>query len=426
MDKIVVEGGVPLYGEILISGAKNSVLALMPAALLTKDDVSILNVPQLSDVTTMSNLLLNHGSTINVNDAGGYRALTINSSNISNYQAPYDIVRKMRASILVLGPLLARFGIATVSFPGGCALGPRPINLHLEAFKSMGADIQIKDGYLEATAKKGLKGAEIFLEVASVGATENIMMAATLADGITEINNAAKEPEISDLADMLNKMGADIKGAGTEKITIKGVATLSGVCHKVIPDRIEAITYAIAAAITGGELILKDSGYDIYKIIHNMADKLINIGISIDNQLDNIIVRGHGKVIKPLDIVTGFYPLFPSDAQAQFMSLLCLASGTSVIQETLYENRLTHVPELNRMGANISVKGNTAHINGIKKFYGAEVMATDLRASVSLVLAGLAAEGKTTINRVYHLDRGYEKIEEKLGRCGARITRVHA
>jgi len=426
MDKIVVEGGIPLYGEILISGAKNSVLALMPAALLTKDDVSILNVPQLSDVTTMSNLLLNHGSTINVNDAGSYRALTINSSNITNYQAPYDIVRKMRASILVLGPLLARFGIATVSFPGGCALGPRPINLHLEAFKSMGADIQIKDGYLEATAKKGLKGAEIFLEVASVGATENIMMAATLADGVTVINNAAKEPEISDLADMLNKMGADIKGAGTEKITIKGVASLSGVSHKVIPDRIEAITYAIAAAITGGELILKDSGYDIYKIIHNMADKLINIGVSIENQLDNIIVRGHGKVIRPLDIVTGFYPLFPSDAQAQFMSLLCLASGTSVIQETLYENRLTHVPELNRMGANISVKGTTAQINGIKKFYGAEVMATDLRASVSLVLAGLAAEGKTTINRVYHLDRGYEKIEEKLGRCGAKITRVMA
>jgi UDP-N-acetylglucosamine 1-carboxyvinyltransferase len=423
MDKIAIIGGKPLYGTVNIVGAKNAALPLMAACLLTKETIVLDNVPKLSDVVTMSQLLINHGvnlsiGSIDFSDDYG-RTILLNSSKINNYEAPYDIVRKMRASVLVLGPLLARFGYARVSLPGGCAIGTRPVNLHLDALKKLGAIITLKDGYIEAQVKDRLKGCEINFETVSVGATENILMAASLAEGTTILKNAAKEPEIVDLANLLNLMGAKITGAGTNKIIINGVDNLKGAYHKILPDRIEAGTYAAAALITKGEITLENIDYPSFKNIAEMIEQAGGVVVHADNK---IIIKGGGER-KSLDITTGAYPAFPTDMQAQFMSVLTLGCGSSRITESIFENRYMHVPELNRMGADISISGSTATINGVKSLTGANVMATDLRASVSLVLAGLAAKGKTIINRVYHLDRGYERIEDKLSKCGAEIFR---
>jgi UDP-N-acetylglucosamine 1-carboxyvinyltransferase len=426
MDKIVIVGGKPLYGTVNIVGAKNAALPLMVACLLTKDTVVLDNVPKLSDVVTMSQLLINHGVNLSIGsidfaDNHG-RTILLNSSKVNNYEAPYDIVRKMRASILVLGPLLARFGYAKVSLPGGCAIGTRPVNIHLDGLKKLGATIQLKEGYIEASVKNRLKGCEITFESISVGATENILMAATLADGTTVLNNVAQEPEVLDLANLLNAMGAKIIGAGTSTMTIEGVNALKGGYHKILPDRIEAGTYAAAALITNGEITLENIDYSIFKNIAIMIEQAGGVVLASDNK---ITIKGKGKRLA-LDIVTGAYPAFPTDMQAQFMSVLALGSGASSIRENIFENRYMHVPELNRMGANVSISGSTATINGVNGLYGANVMATDLRASVSLVLAGLAAKGETVINRVYHLDRGYEKVEDKLSKCGAEIFRCIA
>ena len=426
MDKIVITGGTPLYGTVNIIGAKNAALPLMVACLLTKDTVVLDNVPKLADVVTMSQLLINHGVNLSIGnidfaDHHG-RIILLNASAVKNLKAPYDIVRKMRASILVLGPLLARFGHAKVSLPGGCAIGTRPVNLHLDGLIKLGATIELKEGYIEARVKDRLKGCEITFSSVSVGATENILMAATLAEGTTVLKNAAQEPEVSDLAKLLNSMGGKIKGAGTKTIVIEGVSNLQGACHKIIPDRIEAGTYAAAALITNGEITLKNIDYSVFK---NIADKLEQAGGKVVVSDDKIIIKGSGARVS-LDIMTGAYPEFPTDMQAQFMSVLSLGAGRSVITESIFENRYMHVPELNRMGANIAVSGSIATIDGVKNLYGASVMATDLRASVSLVLAGLAAKGETIINRVYHLDRGYERIEDKLSKCGADIFRCIA
>lgn len=423
MDKIVVVGNKPLYGTINIVGAKNAALPLMVASLLTKDTLVLDNVPKLSDVVTMSQLLINHGVNLSIGsidfaDNHG-RTILLNSSRVDNFEAPYDIVRKMRASILVLGPLLARFGYAKISLPGGCAIGTRPVNLHLDALKKLGATIQLKEGYIEAQVKDRLKGCEITFDFISVGATENILMAASLAEGTTILNNVAQEPEVSDLANLLNLMGAQITGIGTNRMVIKGVSSLKGAYHKILPDRIEAGTYAIAALITNGEITLENISYSIFENIAKMVKLMGGVVVASDN---SITIKGSKNKIA-LDIITGAYPAFPTDMQAQFMTALALCSGVSKITENIFENRYMHVPELNRMGADISVSGNIATINGVKNLYGASVMATDLRASVSLVLAGLAAKGETVINRVYHIDRGYERIEEKLSKCGANIFR---
>ncbi|NRA73775.1 MAG: UDP-N-acetylglucosamine 1-carboxyvinyltransferase [Rickettsiales bacterium] len=423
MDKIVVVGNKPLYGTINIVGAKNAALPLMVASLLTKDTLVLDNVPKLSDVVTMSQLLINHGVNLSIGsidfaDNHG-RTILLNSSRVDNFEAPYDIVRKMRASILVLGPLLARFGYAKISLPGGCAIGTRPVNLHLDALKKLGATIQLKEGYIEAQVKDRLKGCEITFFFISVGATENILMAASLAEGTTILNNVAQEPEVSDLANLLNLMGAQITGIGTNRMVIKGVSSLKGAYHKILPDRIEAGTYAIAALITNGEITLENISYSIFENIAKMVKLMGGVVVASDN---SITIKGSKNKIA-LDIITGAYPAFPTDMQAQFMTALALCSGVSKITENIFENRYMHVPELNRMGADISVSGNIATINGVKNLYGASVMATDLRASVSLVLAGLAAKGETVINRVYHIDRGYERIEEKLSKCGANIFR---
>ena len=427
MDKILIKGGKPLFGSIKISGAKNSALPIMAASLLTSETLILSNIPHLSDVSTMCKVLSNHGVEINIigeesSYRNNHRVISLNASKITNYDAPYELVSQMRASFLVLGPLLARFGKAKVSMPGGCLIGTRPINLHLKALEEMGATIELKNGYIEAIAKKGLKGADINFEIVSVGATENIMMAATLANGITTISNAAIEPEITDLANLLIAMGAKIEGVSTNYIRIIGVNELLGASHSVIPDRIEAATYAIASLITGGEINLEGINYNIFS---NIADKLTTIGGKVIPDLSNNSVRiKSSSKLKPIFVETGPYPSFPTDVQAQIMSLLSLASGISFIKENLYENRYMHILELNRMGADIKVEGNLATVNGVKKLYGAEVMATDLRASSSLVLAGLAASGDTVINRVYHLDRGYERLENKLAMCGAEIKRV--
>ncbi len=425
MDIIKVNGGVPLKGVIEIGGAKNAALPLMAASILTKECLSLSNIPYLADITTMAALLVNFGVSFTVDGSsedGGHtgRVLSLSASDIIDTTAPYDIVRKMRASIVVLGPLLARFGHAKVSLPGGCAIGTRPVDFHLSALEKMGTKITIDEGYINASVDGKLKGAEIEFPVISVGATENIMMAATLADGQTIIKNAAREPEIADLAHCLNKMGADISGIDTHTLIINGVDELHGAYYSVLPDRIEAGTYAIAAAITGGEIELTGISTDI---LHSTIDMLEKAGVTIIDNEDSIIVRA-GKSIKPLNISTAPYPDFATDMQAQFMALICLAEGTSTIQENIFENRYMHVPELQRMGANIHIEGNIATIEGVAKLKAAEVMATDLRASVSLVLAALTAEGETIINRVYHIDRGYERIEEKLSSCGAKIERM--
>lgn len=425
MDRIVIKGGKTLYGSVIISGAKNAALPLMAASLLTSDTVVLANVPHLMDIVTMSHLLISHGVKFSIDGVNKYdqkhnRVVLLNAANITNFEAPYDIVRKMRASVLVLGPLVARFGYAKVSLPGGCAIGARPIDLHLGALEKMGATVILEQGYIEAKVSGHLKGAEIYFSSVSVGATENVLMAATLAEGQTILYNAACEPEITDLANLLVAMGAKISGIGTSTLVIDGVDTLNGAYHSVVSDRIEAGTYAIAALITNGSIALKNVDYDN---CHNIFQTIAEIGGKITRKDREVIVEA-SSAINSIDISTSVYPGFPTDMQAQFMALLCLANGTSIVTETIFENRFMHVPELIRMGADITLSGNTATIRGVKEFLAAQVMATDLRASVSLVLAALAAKGETIINRVYHIDRGYEDIENKLSQCGADICRI--
>lgn len=429
MDKIKIKGGNKLKGSVDISGAKNAALPLMAACLLTEGELKLFNLPHLVDISTMIHLLVQHGVEFELDgtskDGGSSgEVVLLNANNITSLEAPYSIVRKMRASVLVLGPLLARFGEAKVSLPGGCAIGTRPVDLHLKSLEAMGAKITLEEGYVYAEVDGKLKGADITFEKVSVGATENILMAATLAEGTTILRNAAKEPEVTDLANCLVKMGADIKGLGTDTLTIHGVDKLHGAEYTVISDRIEAGTYMIAAAITDGEIEI--SGVDI-SIMTSTIDILKKAGVTVD-ELDNgnLLVKRSGKDIIGVDVITEPYPDFATDMQAQFMALMCISDGASKIQENIFENRFMHVSELLRMGADIAIDGNTATVTGVKKLKGAELMATDLRASFSLVLAALAAEGETLISRVYHIDRGYERLEEKLLGVGADIERFRA
>jgi len=424
MDRIIIEGGQTLSGRLPISGAKNSALTLLPCALLTDEPVTLRNLPRLADVDSFGHLLNQLGASTTIEgsrpeDFG--RVMTLKAGRITSTTAPYDIVRKMRASIVVLGPLLARAGEAIVSLPGGCAIGNRPIDFHLKAFETLGATIEMAAGYIRAIAPDGgLKGALITLPFPSVGATENSLMAAALANGETVIENAAREPEIVDLCGLLVEMGSEIKGAGTDRITIQGKPRLYGATYKVMPDRIEAGSYACAAAITGGELELVGARTDD---MHAILAGLTDAGVHVEVTKDGIKVAADGP-LKPLTLSTAPFPAFPTDMQAQFMAMLTLADGASLLTETIFENRYMHVPELTRMGADIAVTGRTAVVRGVPRLSGAPVMATDLRASMSLILAGLAAEGQTQVNRVYHLDRGYERLEEKLSAVGANIERV--
>ena len=417
MDKIIVEGGRPLEGEVKISGAKNAALPILISSLLTDGWNTYANVPNLKDIQSTKELLLNLGAKIETTAD----TVRINTGSVINHEAPYDLVRKMRASILVLGPLLSRLKKARVSLPGGCAIGARPINLHLKGLARLGAGIELTHGYVEATARR-LKGEDIHLDIATVTGTENLMMAAVLAEGTTVLNNAACEPEVVALANVLNSMGADIKGAGTSIISINGVSTLHPVSAEIIPDRIEAGTFMVSAALTQGNITLLDCEPDHLEAV---IDKLRLSGSEVIIKDRSIQVKG-GKKISSVDVKTMPYPGFPTDMQAQFMVLMALAGGSSMISETIFENRFIHVSELKRMGADIKISGNTAIITGVPSLSGAPVMATDLRASASLILAGLAAKGTTVINRVYHLDRGYENIEKRFSRLGADIRRVNA
>lgn len=419
MDSIIVTGNGPLSGQIPIAGAKNACLTLMPATLLSDEPLTLTNAPRLSDIRTMTQLLQSLGAEVSTLNDG--KVLAMSSHDLSNLTAHYDIVRKMRASILVLGPMLARAGEAVVSLPGGCAIGARPVDLHLKALEAMGADLDLRDGYVHASAKSGLKGAVVDFPFASVGATENALMAATLAKGTTVLKNAAREPEIVDLAQCLRKMGAQIDGEGTSTITIQGVDRLSGATHPVVTDRIELGTYMLAPAIAGGEVELLGGRRDL---LTAFIDKLEEAGVSVSETDDGLKVSRMGNGIRAVDVVTEPFPGFPTDLQAQMMALLSTAEGVSVLEEKIFENRFMHAPELMRMGARIDVHGGTATVTGVSSLRGAPVMATDLRASVSLILAGLAAEGDTTVSRVYHLDRGYEQVEEKLRAVGAIIERV--
>ncbi|MEL6583651.1 MAG: UDP-N-acetylglucosamine 1-carboxyvinyltransferase [Pseudomonadota bacterium] len=418
MDRIRVTGGQRLNGEIEIAGAKNACLTLMPAALLTDEPLTLTNAPRLSDIATMTALLRSLGCEVAALQEG--KVLALGCQSITNHTAEYDIVRKMRASILVLGPMLARDGHAVVSLPGGCAIGARPVDLHLRALEALGAELELRDGYVHAKAPGGLTGAEIDFPVVSVGATENALMAATLAKGTTTIKNAAREPEIQDLARCLRAMGAQIEGEGSGTITIQGVEKLHGATHRVLLDRIELGTYMLAPAIAGGEVLLKGG---TRALVASFADKLEEAGLHVSESPAGLTVARNGGDIGPLHVVTEPFPGFPTDLQAQMMALLTLASGTSVLEERIFENRFMHAPELARMGARIDVQGGTATVTGVDSLRGAPVMATDLRASVSLVLAGLAAEGDTLVKRVYHLDRGYEHLVRKLSGVGATIAR---
>ncbi|MCH2067942.1 UDP-N-acetylglucosamine 1-carboxyvinyltransferase [Shimia sp.] len=419
MDSIIVRGNGSLKGQIPIAGAKNACLTLMPATLLSEEPLTLTNAPRLSDIKTMSQLLGSLGAEVTSLQDG--KVLAMSSHDINNHIADYDIVRKMRASNLVLGPMLARLGHAVVSLPGGCAIGARPMDLHIFGLEKLGAEIELKDGYLHAKAPNGLKGAVIELAFASVGATENILMAATLAKGTTVIKNAAREPEIVDLATCLRSMGAQIDGHGTSEITVQGVDRLHGATHPVVTDRIELGTFMLAPAFCGGEVELLGGRLDL---VESFVAKLHEAGIDVEETEKGLkVARKNGRV-KAVDVTTEPFPGFPTDLQAQFMAMMCTAEGTSVLEEKIFENRFMHAPELIRMGANIEVHGGTATVHGVEKLKGARVMATDLRASVSLILAGLAAEGETIVSRVYHLDRGYERIEEKLGGVGAHIERV--
>ena len=432
MDKIRIKGGIALHGVIPIGGSKNAGLPLMAASLLCSEPLVLCNLPHLADITSMANLLNQHGVEMSLAEdqgqiANGSHCLKLDGSRITSTEAPYDLVRKMRASVLVLGPLLARCGEARVSLPGGCAIGARPVDLHIKGLEQMGAQIEIEQGYINAKAPRRLQGAEIVLPFPSVGATENLMMAACLAEGETILVNVAREPEIVDLADCLVAMGADVTGAGSDRIVIRGRDRLHGATHRVIADRIETGTYMIAGGITGGDLVLTGTSLKLLAAVGRVMNQA---GIEVTDVENGIRVKGsngNGRpVIDGVDVMTEPFPGFPTDLQAQMMALMCVADGAAMITETIFENRFMHVPELCRMGANINVHGASAMVRGVKRLTGAPVMATDLRASVSLVLAGLAAEGETIVNRVYHLDRGYERLEAKLAACGAEIERIRA
>lgn len=419
MDSIIVTGGATLSGEIPIAGAKNACLALMPATLLSEEPLTLTNAPRLSDIKTMTDLLTSLGAEASQLQDG--QVLAMSSHNLDNHVADYDIVRKMRASNLVLGPMLARLGQAVVSLPGGCAIGARPMDLHIQGLTALGAEIELKDGYLHAKAPKGLRGAVYEMGFASVGATENIVMAATLAKGTTVLKNAAREPEIVDLVACLKKMGAHIDGEGTSTITIEGVDRLHGATHPVVTDRIELGTYMLAPVIAGGTVECLGGRLDL---VAAFAEKLDAAGVSVSETKRGLKVARKNGRLSAVDVTTAPFPGFPTDLQAQMMAMLCTADGVSVLEEKIFENRFMHAPELMRMGANIDVQGGHATVTGVEKLKGAPVMATDLRASVSLILAGLAAAGDTQVNRVYHLDRGYEHLVRKLSGVGAKIERV--
>ena len=420
MDSILIRGNGALNGQIPIAGAKNACLTLMPATLLSEEPLTLTNAPRLSDIRTMTQLLQSLGS--EVASLQGGQVLALSSHGLTSHRADYDIVRKMRASILVLGPMLARDGHAVVSLPGGCAIGARPVDLHLKALEALGAVMDLRDGYVHAKVPGGrLRGAVIEFPFVSVGATENALLAATLAKGTTVIRNAAREPEIVDLAQCLRRMGAQIEGEGTSTLTIEGVDRLSGATHPVVADRIELGTYMLAPAICGGTVECIGGRLDL---VGAFAAKLEEAGVSVTETERGLMVTRNNGLLRAVDVVTEPFPGFPTDLQAQMMALLCTAGGTSVLEERIFENRFMHAPELMRMGARIDVHGGQATVTGVEKLRGAPVMATDLRASVSLILAALAAEGETVVSRVYHLDRGYERVEEKLSACGARIERI--
>lgn len=418
MDKLLIKGGVSLQGEIRIAGAKNSALPILASTLLTHETVQICNLPHLFDITTMIELLACMGVEPVIDEKLN---VEVNSSTIKHFSAPYELVKTMRASILVLGPLLARYGKAEVALPGGCAIGSRPVNLHISALQAMGADIVVEDGYIKASVDGKLKGAHIFMDLVTVTGTENVMMAATLADGVTIIENAAREPEVVDLADCLVKMGAIISGQGSDTITITGVDELKGCSYSVMPDRIETGTYLIAAAATRGHIKVKDTRPDILEAV---LSKLEQVGADIQVGDNWIELNMHGQRPKSVSLRTAPYPAFPTDMQAQFTALNSIADGTGSITETVFENRFMHVHEMNRMGASMVVEGNTVIVKGVDALKGAPVMATDLRASASLIIAGLVSENETIVDRIYHIDRGYECIEEKLQLLGAQIRRV--
>ena len=427
MDQILIHGGRPLEGAIPIGGAKNAALPLMAASLLSADTLTLTNLPDVADITTMAHLLGEMGvETGPASHAGqkkmdpGGKALSLTAGEKVDTTAPYDLVRRMRASVLVLGPLLARFGHARVSLPGGCAIGTRPVDLHLKALAELGARIELNEGYIEAAAPQGLKGAPIVFPSVTMGGTENLLMAAVLARGETVLANAAREPEVTDLARCLNAMGAAVEGIGTDTLTITGVESLHGAEYAVVPDRIETGSYAVAAAVTGGDVVLKNTRLDL---IGAVADVLGGAGVEIGETDAGIRVRKMGP-LTGVDVMTEPFPGFPTDMQAQVMVLMAVTGGAAMITESIFENRFMHVPELLRMGADINVHGASAMVRGVRRLRGAPVMATDLRASMCLVLAGLAAEGETLLSRVYHLDRGYERLEEKLSACGARIQRI--
>ncbi len=419
MDKLIIQGGGPLAGEIRISGAKNAALPILAGALLAENPVVVGNVPHLHDITTTMSLLGQMGVQLSVDEK---MRVEVDNSTISSFKAPYELVKTMRASIIVLGPLLARYGEAEVSLPGGCAIGSRPVDIHLKGLESMGAEIRVEKGYIHASCKR-LKGARIVMDMVTVTGTENLMMAATLAEGTTVLENSAREPEVSDLAHFLNKLGAKITGIGTDTLIIEGVDSLTAenVVYDILPDRIEAGTYLVAAAVTGGKIKIKDVDPTTLDMV---ISKLIDAGADIVVGDDWITLDMHGKRAKAVSFKTAPYPGFPTDMQAQFMVLNTLAEGTSIITETIFENRFMHVHELQRLGADIKLEGNTAICEGIQQLQGATVMATDLRASASLVIAGLVAEGETVIERIYHIDRGYECIEEKIALLGGFIRRV--
>jgi UDP-N-acetylglucosamine 1-carboxyvinyltransferase len=426
MDKIRIRGGKQLNGVIRIGGAKNAALPLMAACLLTDEPLVLSNVPHLADITTMANLLGQHGAQVSLeghDDASGHtgRVMSLTARDIVSTTAPYNLVRRMRASVLVLGPLVAREGVATVSLPGGCAIGTRPVDIHLEGLEALGAEIEVESGYIRASAPNGLRGARYAFPKVSVGATENLLLAACLATGETILENAAREPEITDLAECLIAMGAKITGLGSATLVIEGVERLHGARHEIMPDRIEAGTYAIAVAIAGGEVEL--AGAKMSHIDSAMA-QLRRTGTIVEDRPGGIFISRSDSDLEAVDVGTDPYPGFPTDLQAQFLALMTVANGASVITETIFENRFMHVPELHRMGANITLQGRSALIRGVENLAGAPVMASDLRASASLVIAGLAAEGVTEVRRIYHLDRGYERLEEKLRLVGADIERV--
>ncbi len=421
MDKLIIEGGAKLNGEITVSGAKNAALPILCAALLAETPLHLTSLAALKDIDTTLKLL----ATMGVKVARDNDKVSLDASDITSFEATYEMVKTMRASILVLGPLLARFGSARVSLPGGCAIGSRPVDLHIKGLQAMGAAIHITHGYIQASTlhlpNRRLQGAKYYMDLVTVTGTENLMMAAALAQGTTVLENAAKEPEVVDLAECLNKMGANIKGAGTDTITIEGVERLTGATHNIVCDRIEAGTYMVAAAMTGGNVTLRNARPDLLEAV---IEKLREAGVTVTQTADTITVKGNGK-LKAVNIRTAPHPAFPTDMQAQFMAMNTIAEGVSTVVETIFENRFMHVQELQRMGADINVEGNTALVKGIHQLEGANVMATDLRASAGLVLAGLVADGETVIDRIYHLDRGYELLEEKLTKLGAKVRRSH-